>query len=71
MRIPTGVRLEIETAQISSYHNAADFSQYGFFQKGGTSAAFDQQPVQVCAMVSACLVAQIVTGEGHWIQKDP
>ncbi len=38
----------------------------GFYSKGGAMAAFDQQPVEACAMVSACLEAERITGEGHW-----
>ena len=30
----------------------------GFYVRGGTKASFDQQPVEACAMVSACLEAQ-------------
>ncbi|MFC1650597.1 glycosyltransferase family 4 protein, partial [Candidatus Latescibacterota bacterium] len=35
----------------------------GFYQKGGTQARFDQQPVEAQAMVSACLEAFRVTGD--------
>ncbi|HEX9734617.1 MAG TPA: glycosyltransferase family 4 protein [Thermoanaerobaculia bacterium] len=38
----------------------------GFYEKGGTKAEFDQQPVEACAMVSACLAAQSVTGDERW-----
>lgn len=41
----------------------------GFYKKGGAKASFDQQPVEVCAMVSACLVAQHVTGDERWVLK--
>jgi glycosyltransferase involved in cell wall biosynthesis len=41
----------------------------GFFQKGGTKASFDQQPVEACAMVSACLLAQRVTGQVGWAEE--
>ncbi|MBN2528653.1 MAG: glycosyltransferase family 4 protein [Deltaproteobacteria bacterium] len=41
----------------------------GFYPKGGIRAAFDEQPVEVYAMISACLVAQSITGEGHWIKR--
>jgi hypothetical protein len=29
-------------------------------------AGFDQQPIEACAMVSACLDAEHVTGDAHW-----
>ncbi len=38
----------------------------GFYEKGGPKAAFDQQPVEACAMISACLVAERMTGNEHW-----
>lgn len=38
----------------------------GFYERGGTKAEFDQQPVEAGAMVSACLAAQRVTGDGRW-----
>jgi glycosyltransferase involved in cell wall biosynthesis len=38
----------------------------GFYRRGQTKAAFDQQPVEACAMVSACLDARRITGEVHW-----
>jgi glycosyltransferase involved in cell wall biosynthesis len=47
----------------------APIGSNGFYQKGGAKAAFDQQPVEVCAMVSACLTARQVTGNEHWLQK--
>jgi glycosyltransferase involved in cell wall biosynthesis len=38
----------------------------GFFAEGGEKARFDQQPVEACATVSACLLAHRITGERHW-----
>ena len=38
----------------------------GFYESGGAKAAFDQQPVEACATVSACLAANRVTGDGRW-----
>src|SRR5207249_4962124 len=38
----------------------------GFYPRGGTKADFDQQPLEACAMVSACLEAQRVTGDERW-----
>jgi len=38
----------------------------GFYQRGGERARFDQQPVEVQAMVSACLEAYRITGDEHW-----
>jgi hypothetical protein len=44
----------------------APIGSNGFYDRGAPSAAFDQQPVEACGMVSACLDARRVTGEAHW-----
>jgi hypothetical protein len=41
----------------------------GFYVRGGTKAAFDQQPVEACAMVSACLEAHRLTGQKAWSDR--
>ena len=38
----------------------------GFYPRGGERARFDQQPVEVQAMVSACLEAYHLTGNKRW-----
>jgi glycosyltransferase involved in cell wall biosynthesis len=38
----------------------------GFYSKTTEKARFDQQPVEACAMVSACLQAYLATGKGRW-----
>ncbi len=38
----------------------------GFFDRGMTAAAFDQQPVEACATVSACMHAFGATGDHRW-----
>jgi len=48
-----------------------DFSAIGsdgFFQRAGTVAAFDQQPVEAGATVSACLDAYRATGGASWLE---
>jgi glycosyltransferase involved in cell wall biosynthesis len=40
----------------------------GFYPKGRTAAQFDQQPVEACAMVSACLTAFRTTGDTAWLR---
>jgi hypothetical protein len=34
--------------------------------QGEEKARFDQQPVEACAMISACLEAQRLTGDERW-----
>ena len=38
----------------------------GFYQRGGERARFDQQPIDVQTMVSACLEAWRVSGDERW-----
>lgn len=38
----------------------------GFYRRGAAVARFDQQPVEACGMVSACLSAHRVTGDARW-----
>jgi hypothetical protein len=40
----------------------------GFYTRGASTAEFDQQPLEACAMVSACLEARRVTGDSSWIE---
>ena len=44
----------------------APIGSNGFFVRGGPRAEFDQQPVEACAMVAACVAATRVTGERSW-----
>jgi len=41
----------------------------GFYSKNTEKARFDQQPVEACGAVSACLQAYRATGKGRW-RKD-
>jgi glycosyltransferase involved in cell wall biosynthesis len=41
----------------------------GFFDRGMTAAAFDQQPVEACATVSACMHAFRATGDHRWAEQ--
>ena len=41
----------------------------GFFVEGSEKARFDQQPVEACAMVSACLEVYRLTEESHWLEE--
>lgn len=38
----------------------------GFYRRGTPAARFDQQPVEACGMVSACLDAHRITGDARW-----
>lgn len=41
----------------------------GFYPRGGECAQFDQQPVEVQAMVSACITAGNATGDASWLTE--
>ena len=41
----------------------------GFFSQDGEKARFDQQPVEACATVSACLQAHRASGEKIWLDE--
>jgi hypothetical protein len=64
----TGLRsLEwLSTVQRTSEGYFAPVGTNGFFQRGATAAIFDQQPVEACATVSACMHAFRITGDHRW-----
>jgi len=41
----------------------------GFYRKGGEPARFDQQPIEACATVSACLEAFQLTQDSFWMAE--
>jgi len=41
----------------------------GFYSKNSLKARFDQQPVEACAEISACLQAYAATGKPHWRKR--
>ena len=41
----------------------------GFFTAGGDKARFDQQPVEACATIAACVLAYRVTNEQQWLDE--
>jgi glycosyltransferase involved in cell wall biosynthesis len=47
----------------------APIGSNGFYESGHEKAAFDQQPVEACGMVSACLDAQRLTGNPRWMAE--
>ncbi len=47
----------------------APIGSNGFFPRHGERARFDQQPIEACATVSACLDAWRVTGDENWAHE--
>ena len=41
----------------------------GFFVEGKEKARFDQQPVEACATISACLEVYRLTNERQWLEE--
>ena len=41
----------------------------GFFAQDGEKARFDQQPIEACATISACIQAFRLTKEKHWLDE--
>jgi glycosyltransferase involved in cell wall biosynthesis len=47
----------------------APIGSNGFYVRGGNKAGFDQQPVEACATLSACLEARRVTRDPRWAER--
>lgn len=41
----------------------------GFYVRGGSKALFDQQPIEACSMIAACLEAEHSTGDTSWAER--
>lgn len=67
----TGIRsLEwLTTVQTTPEGYFAPVGTNGFFERTESAAAFDQQPVEACATVSACMQAFGATGEARWADQ--
>lgn len=67
----TGLRtLEwLATIQHGSDGYFSPVGSNGFYPRTGAKARFDQQPVEACAMVSACLEAGRVTEDARWADR--
>lgn len=53
--------------QITATGRFAPVGCRGFLRRGGTAAAFDQQPLEAHGMVAACAEAARATGDASWI----
>jgi glycosyltransferase involved in cell wall biosynthesis len=54
------------TIQQTAEGDFAPIGTRGFFERGTEAAVFDQQPVDACASVSACMQAFRATGDHRW-----
>jgi glycosyltransferase involved in cell wall biosynthesis len=57
------------SAQTSAEGYFAPIGSNGFYLRDSTRASFDQQPVEACGMISACLEAEHITGEALWAER--
>jgi glycosyltransferase involved in cell wall biosynthesis len=57
---------EMQTAENGDFR---PIGSNGFHQHGGLRAAFDQQPIEAQAMVSACLAAYRITADVWWHEE--
>jgi glycosyltransferase involved in cell wall biosynthesis len=55
--------------QSSSDRQFAAIGSNGFYERGAAPAAFDQQPVEACATVSACLDAYRISEDTRWTAR--
>ena len=55
--------------QQSESGDFAPIGTNGFYVRGRGKAAYDQQPIEACEMVSACLEAERVTGDARWAER--
>jgi len=59
----------LASVQLSDDGYFAPIGSNGFYERGGVKAAFDQQPVEAHAMVSACLESLRLTGNELWSER--
>jgi len=55
----------IQRSEIGEF---APIGSNGFYRRAGRKAAFDQQPLEACAMVAACLAAERTSGDVRWTE---
>lgn len=54
------------TIQRSELGEFSPIGSNGFYRRGARKAAFDQQPLEACAVVTACLAAERASGDVRW-----
>jgi glycosyltransferase involved in cell wall biosynthesis len=58
---------EVQRCEVKGHF--VPIGSHGFYSKKTEKGRFDQQPIEACAAVSACLQAYRATGKGRW-RKD-
>jgi glycosyltransferase involved in cell wall biosynthesis len=54
--------------QRSELGEFAPIGSNGFYRRTGPKAAYDQQPLEACAMIAACLAAERACGDVRWTE---
>jgi glycosyltransferase involved in cell wall biosynthesis len=57
------------SVQSSPDRQFAAIGSSGFYERGASPARFDQQPVEACTIVSACLDAYRLHGDRQWLSQ--
>jgi len=57
--------VEVQTGEEGVF---SPIGNQGWYPRGGTKAAFDQQPIEAHAMIDACVEAYRVTRESRWLE---
>jgi len=52
--------------QLSQKGHFSPIGCHGFWKRDSVKAHFDQQPIEACAMVSACIAAYRATQDSFW-----
>ena len=53
----------------TEHDHFAPIGNIGWYDRGGTRARFDQQPIEANAMIGACVEAYNITGDRNWINN--
>ncbi len=59
----------LHSIQTSEAGHFAPIGTDGFYPRGKAKASFDQQPLEACCMVSACLEAERATADVRWADR--
>lgn len=69
----TAAGLRSLTFLVSEHFSAegyfAPIGSNGFYVRGESKAVFDQQPIEACSMIAACLEAEHSTGDTSWAER--
>lgn len=56
----------LDRLQTSDQGSFSPIGSNGWYRRGGGRARFDQQPIEACAHIDACVSAYRITGQSQW-----